>query len=262
MQSNHADKFNLSLYQASLHWQKPEANFEQLKSALQYTKEKCDLLVLPEMFTTGFSMNPNGIALNECEGLLDRFFSLCQLTGGAIAGSFIWKEGTEYRNRFLCFNENGVKGFYDKRNLFGLGGECDAYSCGASQELWNIKGWKIKPYVCYDLRFPEWVRNNEEAELILFTANWPAQRVKHWQTLLVARAIENQCYVAGVNRIGVDDNGLVYEGSSVVVDSEGEYILNLGKKEGFGSVSLTKSYLQNSRERFPFLRDRLRELKT
>ena len=260
MQSQQTDEIKLAFFQTHLIWENTQANFEQLTAALTRNSGTFDLLVLPEMYSTGFTMSPQGKALNETVDFIQKFASLCRVFGGFLAGSFVWKEGTEYRNRFLLFNENGICGFYDKRNLFGVGGENNAYSQGGDHPSWEVRGWKLAPYVCYDLRFPEWCRNSQFADLMLFTANWPEKRKHHWRTLLLARGIENQCYVMGVNRLGEDGNGIHYCGGSIVSDANGEVLLDAESHEGIFSITLSKDKMIKFREKYPFLKDRNQSL--
>ena len=253
-----AEPFRLALFQCDLAWENTEFNLKKLESATSSIQAgSVDLIVLPEMFSTGFSMNPAGKAMNEIEGALNRLSQITAKLQTKVAGSFIYRDGSDYKNRFLLIDQNGVQDFYDKRHLFALGKETSTYQPGSEKKLWTIAGWRVSPFVCYDLRFPEWCRNDQNADLILFTANWPQARAHHWRSLLVARAIENQCYVAGVNRVGTDGNQLSYSGNSLVFNANGETLLDAGEKEGLHFVSLSNSNQLEFREKYPFLKDRL-----
>jgi omega-amidase len=251
--------FDLGLLPCEQIWENPDKNLERLTYLLA-SDMPCDLWLIPEMFTTGFSMNPRGLALNETPDALERLVSIAAKQNTYLAGSFIWKDKNQYFNRFLLIGSNGIEGSYDKKNLFSLGGEHSAYCAGTQTTLWNVKGVLIKPFVCYDLRFPEWCRNNECADLMLFSANWPQSRDHHWRTLLIARAIENQAFVAGVNRLGTDGNWIKYSGLSLVVDANGSVLAEPKEQEGGFITRLNIDELRLFREKFPFLKDRNQSL--
>lgn len=252
------EQFHLGVFQCNLSWEDTEQNIKKMETTLStLTPGSMDLLVLPEMFSTGFSFEPSGLGINEVDGALNRFTAIAKKLKTHIAASFIFKDRSNYKNRFLLINENGVQSFYDKRHLFALGRETSAFTAGKEKTSWTLNGWKIAPFVCYDLRFPEWCRNDGTIDLTLFTANWPQPRRHHWKSLLVARAIENQCYVAGVNRIGIDGNKLAYSGDSLVLNANGETLLDAGNKEGVFVTTLSQKTLTEYREKFPFLRDRV-----
>jgi predicted amidohydrolase len=249
------EKFAVSLVQTSLHWENADANYEHLQNAI-YPIKNTDLIVLPEMFTSGFSMDPennfdaNGKALKWMQ-------HLANTKDAALCGSIIHKQGSIFYNRLYFVKPDGSFWSYDKKHLFTLAGEEKVYTAGSERLLVEFRGWKILPYICYDLRFPVWCRNVEEAELMLFVANWPNRRAEAWKTLLKARAIENMCYVVGVNRVGDDGNGVYHSGDSSVYDELGKRISEIKPgEEVVETIFLSKSQVSKSRERFSFLADR------
>lgn len=245
----------IGLAQFDVSWEDRDANLLQVESLLQFG-EDLDLLILPEMWSTGFTMSPETMAEGQ-EGLALRWMiDHSQRFNLAIAGSVAVREGEQYYNRWYCVQPEGQIDHYDKRHLFSYGKEDLHYTPGLSQPIINLKGWRIRPIICYDLRFPVWCRNTDDYELMIVVANWPTPRIHHWDTLLKARAIENQCYIAGVNRIGSDGNGLHYPGHSVVIDMNGTTVLEMKDREGIGSVEIDKNQLIQYREHFRFLQDR------
>ncbi len=250
------DEFRLGLFQCDLTWENTSANLSRLEALGPEFAGTCDLLLVPETFSTGFTSKPAGLALNEQNGALERIIQVAKNLKTHVAGSFIWKHENTYRNRFILVNELGIQGHYDKHHLFGLGQETQLFQAGIERTTWMVGGFKIAPFVCYDLRFPEWCGNSEKCDLMIFCANWPEARVSHWKTLLNARAIENQCYVAGVNRIGRDGNQLTYSGDSLVIDANGSTLLDSGATESLKIVKLSKSNLAAYRNKLPFLNDR------
>ena len=165
------------------------------------------------------------------------------------------KEKDNVYNRFLIVGPEGLLGQYDKKHLFGLGAEKELITAGDNRKVLDINDWSVNLQICYDLRFPVWMRNTDHTELIILVANWPAPRIAAWRALLVARAIENQCYVLGVNRLGEDGNGLSYTGDSLLVDPAGQILLDAGSQEGLFSASIDKDILTNFQHKFPFLKD-------
>lgn len=241
----------LALVQTTLAWHDREANLTHFDGLLEQARG-ADLIILPEMFTTGFSMHsaqfaepPEGPATQWLRAQAQRFDTV--VTGSVI----IQAADGSYRNRLLWAQADGQVLHYDKRHLFRMAGEHQHYTAGDQQVRFELKGWKIRPLVCYDLRFPVWSRDGQDTDLILYTANWPGARRLHWNRLLPARAIENLCYVAAVNRIGVDGKGHAYTGDSQVVDFQGESLLNAGEAEGVFRATLSAADLAAYRERFP-----------
>ena len=248
---NYKPDLQLALIQTNLIWQDPAANRAQLEPLLEQARG-ADLVVLPEMFSTGFSMQSAELAEPE-SGPTSRWLSeQARRIGAVITGSLIIQAADgSYRNRLLWARPDGSQSFYDKRHLFRMAGEHKHYSAGEQQVLLEVKGWQVRPLICYDLRFPVWSRDAGGTDLLLYTANWPAARRQHWNRLLPARAIENLCYVAAVNRIGEDGKGFAYSGDSQVLDFQGDSLLSAGAEPGVFRVTLSSAELTAYRERFP-----------
>src|SRR5687767_12279652 len=202
-----AKTLRLGLAQFDISWEDRESNFRKLQSLVK-ADENIDLLILPEMWSTGFSMRPEVVAEKEPGAALTRMIENSQRLNTAIAGSVSVSVGDKYYNRFYFVHPEGTVEHYDKRHLFSYGKENDHYHAGDSRITIDFNGWKIMPIICYDLRFPVWCRNNLDYDLMIIVANWPSARIHHWDALIRARAIENQSYIAAVNRIGIDGNGL------------------------------------------------------
>lgn len=249
------DTIRALLLQARLRWKDPAANRAHLEEAIDAAEGRFDLAVLPETFTTGFlgdsdlpEEGMDGDTVAWMRGMSDR-------SGAAIAGSAVIIEDGERYNRMLFVAPGGEVRHYDKRHLFAYGGEDRRYAAGQQRVTVGHDGWRINLQVCYDLRFPAWCRNTDGYDLMLLVANWPQRRIGHWLTLLQARAIENQAWVIGVNRVGADGNGLEYPGRSVVFGPQGEQVADLGSEECSRIVELDLSAVRSTRERFPFLPD-------
>ncbi|NEW80406.1 MAG: amidohydrolase, partial [Gelidibacter sp.] len=204
----------IAMLQAELVWHNVELNRKNFLEKINQIKEQVDLIILPEMFTTGFSMHPQKIGDTMNGETVNWMRKIASEKDTAIAGSVIIFENNNFYNRFLFVHPSGEINFYDKRHLFTLAGEDKVYESGKEKLIVNYKGWKICPLVCYDLRFPVWARNVEDYDLLIYVANWPKIRIAAWDTLLKARAIENMCYTVGVNRVGVDANNYEYNGHS------------------------------------------------
>ncbi|MHA6494229.1 amidohydrolase [Pseudomonas borbori] len=245
----------LALVQSELAWQDPAANrahFQQLISQAS----GADLIVLPEMFSTGFSMDSAALAEPESGPTSEWMLEQAAELRAVIAGSLIIQaEDGSYRNRLLWARPDGSMAHYDKRHLFRMADEHQHYRAGTQRQLLELKGWQIRPLICYDLRFPVWSRDSQHTDLLLYTANWPAARRQHWNRLLPARAIENLCYVAAVNRVGEDGKGHGYSGDSQVLDYQGETLLNAGAASGVFHITLKAADLAAYRERFPAYQD-------
>lgn len=241
----------LALLQTTLVWHDREANLAHFDSLLEQVAG-ADLIILPEMFTTGFSMDSEQLAEPE-EGPTTHWLrAQARRLAAVITGSVIVRAADgSYRNRLLWAQPDGEVQHYDKRHLFRMAGEHQHFSAGEQQVVFTLKGWNIRPLVCYDLRFPVWSRDGRHTDLILYTANWPGARRLHWNRLLPARAIENLCYVAAVNRVGTDGKGFAYTGDSQVLDFQGESLLSAGEADGVFTATLSKVALEHYRERFP-----------
>lgn len=255
------DTLHLQALQLDLVWESPQANFQKIEELLSASPPQVDLLILPEMFPTGFSMNPKPFAENEEGPTVQWMQATAQKWDLWVLGSMIAQVEGGYTNRFLAVSPSGIEARYDKRHPFSMSGEDQHYLAGTDRIVFAYKGWRICPMVCYDLRFPVWSRNigkekgQEIYDLLLYVANWPEKRVSHWQTLLKARAIENQCYTVGVNRVGIDGYELKYAGSTMVVDPLGDVQEILMEKEGRVESVLNKKNLLQVREKLPFLKD-------
>lgn len=243
------------LVQSQLFWADPPANRRQLETIARQQGGDCDLIIFPETFTNGFlgdaEVEPetmDGATLAWMKALAKELN--CVLCGSAAIST---RAGTT--NRFLWVQADGVIEYYDKRHLFSYGGEDQRYIAGKKRKVINYRGWRICPQICYDLRFPVWCRSRDDYDLLLFVANWPEPRTPAWTALLRARAIENQCYVIGVNRSGKDPRGLVYAGASAVYDPQGETVLDLGSEENTGSIIIELDKVKETRSLLPFQQD-------
>lgn len=245
-----------ALIQADLVWQDPGANRSHL-AELMDRQPGCDLYVLPETFTTGF-LGDVGREAESIEGPTASWLrEQAVARDAAICGSIaLADEEGRRRNRFLFMTPEGELSWYDKRHRFSYGGEDERYAAGDAPMVVDWRGWRIDLQVCYDLRFPVWCRNARDFDIQIFVANWPAPRAEAWRCLLRARAIENQVYVIGVNRAGIDGNNIPYPGASAIHDPGGERLLELGSIEATGQASLSKDALEELRGKLPFLRDR------
>ncbi len=242
----------VTIFQADLHWHDATANRNTFSRMISDQVDKTDLIVLPEMFTTGFTMDAPALAETMTGDSVRWMSNIAQEKDASVCGSLIIEENGEYFNRFICAGPAGEMVIYDKRHLFRLAEEHNHYAPGTDFVTFDINGWRICPMVCYDLRFPAWSRNKDRYDLLLYVANWPDRRHLAWQTLLRARAIENLSYVAGVNRTGVDGNDLPYAGGSAIIDYLGQDIENLGGRVGSATAMLDIEKLRVFRERFAF----------
>ena len=248
--SNKPD-LELALIQTTLAWHAPAANREHFQKLLEQARG-ADLVILPEMFSTGFSMDSADLAEPEDGPSSIWLREQAQAIGAVVCGSLIIRAaGGSYRNRLLWARPDGSWAHYDKRHLFRMAGEHKHYSAGDQQVVLQLKGWRVRPLICYDLRFPVWSRDPQGTDLLLYTANWPGARRQHWNRLLPARAIENLCYVAAVNRVGEDGKGHGYTGDSQVLDFQGETLLAAGDGDGVFRTTLSSEALAAYRERFP-----------
>jgi len=247
----------VGLIQTEIVWQNAEENRLQFSKKINEITETVDVIVLPEMFSTGFCMQPQKIAETMQGETLQWMQKLALEKQAAIAGSIIICEDKKYYNRFLFVHPSGEINTYDKRHLFTLAGEDEIYTSGTKKLVVNYKGWKICPLICYDLRFPVWARNTENYDVLLYVANWPKPRIEAWDTLLKARAIENMCYSIGVNRIGVDANNLEYNGHTAMYNCLGEKLANTtDDKEETVIVELAKNHILETRSKLNFLADK------
>nr|WP_321221752.1 amidohydrolase [uncultured Psychroserpens sp.] len=250
-------ELKIALIQANLVWENPEQNRINFTNKISAILETVDLIVLPEMFTTGFTMNPTLVAETMNGDTVSWMQKLANIKKTAITGSVIVKENNEYYNRLLFVFPDGKVEYYDKKHTFTLAGEHKVYRAGSKQLTINYLGWKIRTLVCYDLRFPVWARNNNDYDVLLYVANWPKIRVSAWDALLKARAIENMSYCIGVNRVGLDANNYEYSGNSGAYDILGKRIDSIPEDKEFTQiVTLKKEHISKYREKLGFLNDR------
>jgi predicted amidohydrolase len=245
---------NITTIQSNIIWEDKDSNLKNYQSKID--KIESDLIILPEMFTTGFTMNPKPHAESMNGKTIQWMKENASKKDLAICGSLIIEEEGKYFNRFIWVNPDGSIHHYDKRHLFSFAGEDEHYTSGDSKIVIEYKGWKICPLICYDLRFPVWSRNVEDYEVLIYVANWPSKRKMAWRSLLVARAIENQCYVIGVNRVGEDGNNLSYNGDTSLVNALGETLYINSQTEDVFTTTLSKLELSKVRNSLPFLKDK------
>lgn len=251
---------SITTIQTNLVWENIATNLHILEEKINAIDTKTEIIILPEMFSTGFSMQPHLFA-ETMEGNTIQWMKRISAEKKIIlTGSLIIKENYQYYNRLVWMLPNGQYGVYDKRHLFAFAGEDAHYSAGIKRLIASVKGWRINLQVCYDLRFPVWARQQSQAEvpeydILIYVANWPEKRSHAWKTLLQARAIENQCYVIGVNRVGNDGNNIYHSGDSMVINPVGEIVYHKADVEDIHTIKLDKEVLSEIRERFPFWKD-------
>jgi len=267
----------ITTIQTNLVWENKIANLQALEEKINGLEEKTEIIVLPEMFSTGFSMRPQLLAETMDGETVQWMKEVAAKNKVILTGSIIIEEGGNFYNRLIWMLPNGQFGAYDKRHLFGFADEDKYYAAGNKRLIASAKGWKINLQICYDLRFPVWARNRilqtdssteesasteipanditPEYDILIYVANWPERRNHAWKTLLCARAIENQCYVIGVNRVGRDGNNINHSGNSLVIDPLGEVLYHMAHDEDIFTITLEKEHLQDVRNKFPFWKD-------
>lgn len=245
----------ISFIQTTIHWEDKDANLSHFHNLIDRIDAATDVILLPEMFNTGFSMHADRMAESMDGRTITWMKTMAHKKNASLIGSLIIQEANHYHNRLIVANPDGTVQSYDKRHLFRMAEEDKTYTASTSYLIVDIKGWKIRPLVCYDLRFPVWSRNKYNGEweydLLLYIANWPAARTTAWKTLPVARAIENQAYVATLNRIGQDNKGNTYTGDSQLINSYGEILLDLKDAEQVVTMTLDRARLIKHRRDFP-----------
>jgi len=252
---------SVGVIQSSLHWEDKSANLQMFEGKINSIKEATELVILPEMFNTGFSMQPEKLAEPMDGPTIQWMKAIAKKKNVILAGSLIIKDGDDYFNRLIWMLPSGQYGWYDKRHRFAYAGEDKQFAAGEKRLIASVNGWKIQLLVCYDLRFPVWARqqpsNGEgfEYDVLVYVANWPDRRIHAWRTLLQARAIENQCYVIGCNRVGEDGNNICYNGSSMIVGPLGEILYEKKEDEDIITYKLQKEKLVEVRTGFPFWKD-------
>jgi predicted amidohydrolase len=252
------NSLTVSLIQTALHWENIPANLKMFSEKIALLP-RTDLIVLPEMFSTGFTTRPDLAETMKESTAIGWMRSTALQKNCAMAGSLIIKDRKKHYNRLVFVRSDGSIEYYDKRHLFSLSNEPDIFAAGNRRIIIDLNGWRICPLICYDLRFPVWSRNSsspkKQFDVLLYVANWPDKRADAWKQLLVARAIENQCYVVGVNRVGSDGNRLYYSGDSMAVDPAGKTLCHCSHDDAVLTVELNLSELQKLREQHPFLKD-------
>ena len=269
------NNLTVTIIQTDLYWEDKKANLEMLQQKIESINETTVVVILPEMFSTGFSMKPKILAEKMDGATVNWMKKISSDKKIILTGSIIIEDPAvandgdkKYFNRLVWMLPNGKYGIYDKRHLFAYGDEHTHFSAGGKRLIASVKGWRINLQVCYDLRFPVWARQSAsnqkkesgqgdepEYDLLIYVANWPDKRGHAWKTLLQARAIENQCYVIGVNRIGEDGNGIKYSGDSMIVDPVGKIIYQKTNDAAIFTYTLEKEKLNEVREKFPFMKD-------
>jgi omega-amidase len=244
------------LIQPDILWKNTMANLEKYSDMLKGLNERCDLVLLPEMFNTGFCTDPEFIAEDMDGETIQWMTTTAKSMNLAIAGSIIIKQHGRYFNRLICANPTGEIYSYNKRHLFRMAGEEAKFTPGQKQLIVKQNEWRIAFQICYDLRFPVWSRNRNDYDVLVYLSNWPAARSDVWNILLRARAIENQCYVIGVNRVGTDGNGIFYSGESMVISPKGTVLGAVeSPKEGLGTYAISMRDLNDFRAKFPIWKD-------
>lgn len=249
------EELTFAIIQFNPEWENIENNLNHLNNLLRDEKRTVDVIVLPETFATGFSMNAHKIAQKMNGSIVEWMLQTAQEHNTAVAGSVFINDNNIFFNRFVWALPNGDIATYNKRHLFSMSAEHTAYSKGNKQLTIDYKGWKLFPQICYDLRFPVWSRNTFNYDVLINVANWPAARNNVWETLLKARAIENQCYAIGVNRIGTDNNNIEYEGNSLAINYKGETMAQIGNKTATNIVTLNKTARNAFVKKFNALND-------
>lgn len=246
----------ITAFQCYLFWENIDKNLQNLGLRLSGIREKTDLIILPEMFNTGFSMQPKNLAEEMNGKTMAWMLKQANRFDCVVTGSLMIKEDDKFYNRLIWMRPDGSYEKYDKRHLFSMGNEDDFYTPGSNKLIVELNGWKICPAICYDLRFQVWLRNTHpEYDLLLIVANWPERRSLHWRTLIPARAVENLAYVIGVNRVGHDGNEVYHSGDSMCIDPNGKTVYYKPNDEDLYTFSISKDEVVKARRLYPFLKD-------
>ncbi|MDB5130063.1 amidohydrolase [Mucilaginibacter sp.] len=250
------DNLKITVYQGYLFWENTDKNLQNISLRLSGIREKTNLIILPEMFNTGFTMNAEALGETMDGKTMQWMQKTAQKFECVVTGSIIIKEKDKFYNRLLWVRPDGTHEHYDKRHLFALGKEDNVYTAGTKKLIVELNGWKICPVICYDLRFPVWLRNvDEDYDLLMIVANWPEKRALHWRTLIPARAVENQSYVIGVNRVGHDGNEVYHSGDSTCIDPNGNVVYYKRDEEDVYTFSIIGDEVKKARRAMPFLKD-------
>jgi len=247
----------ITTFQAYLFWENIEKNLQNLGLRLSSIREKTDLIVLPEMFNTGFSMNADKLAEEMGGRTMQWMNEQARKFDSVVTGTLIIREDGKFYNRLIWMRPDGTYECYDKRHLFSMAKEEQTFTAGSQKLFVELNGFKICPIICYDLRFPVWLRNTKEADydMLLLVASWPERRSLHWRTLIPARAVENQAYVVAVNRVGHDGNEIYHSGDSMCIDPNGKVVYYKPNDEDLYTFSINKEEVTRARQDFPFLKD-------
>lgn len=250
------ENLKITVFQGHLFWENADKNLQNISTRLSGMRIKTDLIVLPEMFSTGFTMNAEKLAEPMGGKTMQWMQEMAALYQCVITGSLIIQEGESYFNRLIWMRSDGSYEHYDKKHLFTLGKEHQTYTAGNKRLIVELNGWKVCPVICYDLRFPAWLRNLDTAyDLLIVVANWPEKRALHWRTLLPARAIENQAYIVGVNRVGHDGNEVYHSGDSACIGPNGDVVYFKRDEEDLYTFTINAEELIKIRRAMPFLKD-------
>jgi len=258
MKNTHTEELTVAMIQTDIVWENKEVNLANYSQTIDTIKQEhpvVELVILPEMFSTGFTLNPAPFAETMQGETVEWMKEISVDNEVALCGSIIIQENGQYFNRFLFVSPDHSFKYYDKRHRFAYADEDKYFEAGNQQVNVSFKGWSINLFICYDLRFPVWCKNTNLADIMIFVANWPDKRINHWQALLPARAIENQSFVIGLNRIGTDGNNLLYSGHSCIYDASGNIMNDMKSKEGYSVSILYKSSLKETRDKTPFWKD-------
>ncbi len=257
MQMEEKDALSITLIQSNLFWEDKRGNLNQFANRISGITEPTDIIVLPEMFSTGFTMNAEKLC-EPMNGITVTWMKeVAQFKQAAVCGSLIIRDGDSINNRFVWVEPNGKISYYDKAHLFRMGEENKHYNAGTNRIVIEYKGWRIAPFVCYDLRFPVWLKRtpNFDYDLLIIVASWPEKRIHHWQVLAQARAIENQSYVAALNRVGEDGNQIAYNGQSALYNPQGKLLNTITHEEFESTFTMQLPELKTYRKAFPIWLD-------
>ena len=251
------ENIKITVFQGYLFWENIDKNLQNITLRLSNIREKTDLIILPEMFNTGFTMNAPALAEKMNGKTMKWMQKTAKLYESVVTGSLIINEDDKYYNRLIWMQADGQYQYYDKRHLFALGKEHETYTAGKKKLFAHLKGWKVCPVICYDLRFPVWLRNepHELYDLLIVVANWPERRALHWRTLIPARAVENQSYVIGVNRVGHDGNEVYHSGDSTCISPNGDVVYYKRDEEDLYTFTIMADEVKKTRKALPFLND-------
>jgi omega-amidase len=255
MKNNKQNSLRIAAVQYNIDWLDVNGNLSKLNTLFEKLDTDVDMIVLPEMFATGFTPTPELVSIEEQNIVLNWMQDVSEKYKAAIVGSHPYFEEGKYYNRLFFIRPGSPYSYYDKRHLFSMGEENKKYTRGSERKIIDWNGWAVMPQVCYDLRFPVWSRNNLNYDLLVYCANWPEVRINAWEILLKARAIENQCYVIGINRTGIDGLNIKYSGCSQVISPLGEILGSIENEEDILVIEIQKDKLERLRKLFPVLDD-------